>query len=110
MLQLDALNASNVRDMLKQVKGIAEEFKKVIAFFAKKYREMRYEWDRSFKSLLSLQVTQESQVIQDLKLQLERKQEELDHFSRLTFDKNSLPTGSAVKWGDNRPLITNSSF
>jgi predicted ribosome quality control (RQC) complex YloA/Tae2 family protein len=78
LLHADALNAPAVREILRQVKGITDEFRKVIAHFAKKYRDMRYEWDRSFKTLLSLQVSQETQAIKDLKGQLERRQEELE--------------------------------
>jgi hypothetical protein len=36
---------------------------------------MRYEWDRSFKALLSLQVTEESKALIELKQQLDKKQE-----------------------------------
>jgi hypothetical protein len=60
---------------LQQVKGMTEEFKKVIGMFSKKYRDMRYEWDRSFKALLALQITQETQTVFELKAQLQKKQE-----------------------------------
>jgi len=54
---------------------MTEEFKKVIGMFSKKYRDMRYEWDRSFKALLALQITQETQTVFELKAQLQKKQE-----------------------------------
>lgn len=70
---------------------------------------MRYEWDRAFRALLTLQVNQESQAIRDLKLQLDKKQEELDQLAKISFPNPS--TASAVKCADtSRPLITNSSF
>ncbi len=56
-----------VKDILKTVKQMTAEFKTIINSFSRKYREMRYEWDRSFKALLSLHVTEESKAMKELK-------------------------------------------
>jgi hypothetical protein len=63
ILTSDLHSAANVHEILKTVKTMTEEFKKIITHFSKQYRDLRYEWDRSFKHLLSLQLNQESQTI-----------------------------------------------
>lgn len=114
LLPADVFHGDSVKDVLKQVRTITEEFRKIIALFTKKYREMRFEWDRSFKQLLNMQVTQETQTIRDLKSQLERKQEELEQLSRISLEKHPSPAAanSAVKPAEgNRTVINgNSSF
>lgn len=58
---------------------------------------MKYEWDRSFKVLLSLHVSEESKAMKELRDQLDKKQDELDQLSRITFDKRIFNSASANK-------------
>lgn len=96
-LPADPQGSAKLKDIMKTVKTMTEEFRRIITHFSKKYKEMRYEWDRSFKTLLSMQLAQESQAVADLRLQLEKKQQELDQLSRVTFDKTAFASISAVK-------------
>jgi hypothetical protein len=61
-----------------------------------------------------MQVTQETQTIRDLKAQLERKQEELEQLSRISFEKHTTTAAasSAVKpaEGSRAAINGNSSF
>lgn len=95
---------------MQQVRGITEEFRKVITMFSKRYRDMRYEWDRSFKALLTLQITQETQTIFDLKAQLQRKQDEMDQLLKNPLEKQPLSIAtSAVKPADSKIAPNGSS-
>ena len=73
---------------------------------------MRYEWDRSFKALLTLNITKETQTIFELKAQLQKKQEELDQIIRNPLERQPISCAApGVKLTDNRAALNiNSSF
>lgn len=83
---------TKLKDIMRTVKTMTEEFRRIVAHFSKKYKEMRYEWDRSFKTLLSVQLAQESRAVSELRAQLEKKQQELDQLSRVAFDRTAFPS------------------
>ena len=96
-LPASPLGAGKLKNIARTVKTMTEEFRRIVAHFSKKYKEMRYEWDRSFKTLLSMQLAQESQAVTELRLQLEKKQQELDQLSRVAFEKTAFASLSATK-------------
>lgn len=97
VLPANPQGTAKLKEVLKTVKTMTEEFRRIIAHFSKKYKEVRYEWDRSFKALLSMQLAQESQAVAELRLQLEKKQEELGLLGRVAFDQAAFAPFPAVK-------------
>jgi hypothetical protein len=81
-LSNDKLPLPHLKSIAKEIKTLVESFRLVVETFSKQLKDMREDWDRIIRTVISKEVSFEQSAVLELRRKLHEKQKEIDKMSK----------------------------